>query len=139
VFERTIESLDGPLLALDDTDLAACRAGLLGAQRLGLLEGGGFQGSRRQSLNGGGGHFLHLVHIDVQSRPLLAKSMPDNNFPPLLGDHADAVKVGGRQLSCSHDLSILGVMTISAGEFPRSSLINRLYCAKGFLHSPPKP
>jgi hypothetical protein len=96
VLEWTIESLDDSLLAVDDADLAACGTGLLGAQRLGLLERGGFQASGRQSLGGGRGHFFHLVHIDVQPRPFLAKSMPDDHFPPLPGDLTNAVKVGGR-------------------------------------------
>jgi len=69
------------------------------SHRLGLLEGGGFQGSRRQPLDGGCGHLFHLVHINVQTRPLLAKSMPDNHFSPLLGDFPDTVKVSGRQFS----------------------------------------
>jgi len=118
VFEWTVDSLDDPWLAFDDTDLATCGTDLIGTQCLGLLEGSGFQGPRRQSLDRGRGHFFHLVHIHVQSGPMFPESVPDDNFPPLPGDLTNAIKVGSRQLACAHDLSILGVTTINAGEHP---------------------
>lgn len=91
--------MNGPLLALAEANFPTGGTGVFASHRLCLLEGGGFQGSRGQPLDGGGGHLFHLVHINVQTRPLLAKSMPDNNFSPLLGDFPDTVQVRGGQLS----------------------------------------
>jgi hypothetical protein len=99
---------------------------------LGLLEGRGFQGSRRDPLGSGRGHLFHFVHIDVQARPLLAKIEPDHDFSQLSGGLSNLGKVGGSRLSYTHDLSILGVMTISAGEFsPQQS--NQLHLPRKVL------
>jgi hypothetical protein len=46
MLEWTVDAANRPSLVFDDTDLAASWTDPLGAQRLGLLERSGFQGSR---------------------------------------------------------------------------------------------
>ena len=89
---------------------------MFAAQRLGLLARGGFQGPGGQARDSGRGYLLHLVQIDVETRPGFAKGMADDHFSPLPGQFLDMLEIGGCELPCPHDASFLEVKAISAGE-----------------------
>jgi hypothetical protein len=63
-----------------------------------MLAGGGFQGAGGQTGDGGQGHLLHLVQIDVEAGPRFAKGMADDHFAPLSGQFLDMREIGGCEL-----------------------------------------
>jgi hypothetical protein len=98
VFKKAATHLDGPFFPIDATQPTTLRARLFGAQEPGLLGGGFFEGSRRQAACGGDGHVLHLAQIDIESRPVVAESLADDNFSPAFGEGGDAFEIFAGQL-----------------------------------------
>jgi hypothetical protein len=82
--------------------LAAGGAGVFAAQGLGLLAGTGLERAGRQAGGGGQRHLLHLIDIDVETGPVVAERVPDDDFAPLPGELLDVFEVGRCQLPCAH-------------------------------------
>jgi hypothetical protein len=99
-------------------ELAALRAGLPFAQLLALLRGGRFDGSRSQALSRRKSDGFHLDEIDIESGPLFAKGMTNDDFSPLFGESRDRLQFFGCQLPCCHDIVILEVRPMRQGGFP---------------------
>jgi hypothetical protein len=111
---------------------------VLGAQRLGLQARGRFEGPGSQTGDGGGGHLLHLVQVNVQAGPGLAKGMANDHFSPLPGQFLHVREIGGCELPCPHDSSSYEVKAVSAGELPfrqsnQVSLLRKVVLALFFL------
>ena len=75
---------------------------MLGTQRPGLLIGTGLERAGGQAGDGGEGHLLHLVDVDVEARPVVAEGVADDEFAPLPGELLDAFEIGGSQLPRAH-------------------------------------
>jgi hypothetical protein len=68
-------------------------AGAMRAELLSLLRGGRFESSSDQTTHGFDGHIFHHRQVDIQPRPLVAKSAATNNFSPLFGEIAEITQV----------------------------------------------
>ena len=61
---------------------------------------------------------FHLGEIDIESRPLFAERLANDDFSPLFRDPRDRLQIFGSKLPCCHDIVILEVRPIRQGEFP---------------------
>jgi hypothetical protein len=97
-------------LPSDGAEPAAVRAGLLRAERLGLLfQGGGERafgesGSRRR------GELFQSGEIEVEARAVGAESASGNNLAPLGSQITDVLEVLGGKFTACHRQSCLRVM-----------------------------
>jgi hypothetical protein len=112
VLEGAAAGGDLPGFGDDRAELPAVGAGLAVAELLGLLGGGGFEGAGEESVEGGHGDLLHLVEGDVQSRPLVAPVLPDDDFAPLVGELPDVFEVGRRERVLVHGATVQRVAEI---------------------------
>jgi hypothetical protein len=84
---------DRSLLVLERAHPPALRTSVLLTQLAGLLLRGHLQGAGQQAPHRRHGHLLHLRQVHVQSRPLLAPVLPDDDFSPAFGQFGDAAKI----------------------------------------------
>ena len=101
----------------------------------GLPRRGFLQGASGQAERGGVGDLLHLGKIHIQARPLIAESLPRDDFSPLLGESGDGLQFFGGELPCRHDVAVLEVRKVSRDESWTTILTKPLCAAKGVLHS----
>ena len=106
---------DGSGLLLGGAGPAASGAGLLGEELVGLLLRGLFEGTGSKPGSSGSGDLLHGVEIDVQARPLLAKSATDDDFSPLLGQGVDLGQVLVVELARCHIASVIQLAPMPGG------------------------
>jgi hypothetical protein len=85
--------IQGPVLAFHRTKLFAGGAGVLGAERLGLLFQEGGEGPFGQAGSRGRGDLLHGLEIDIQARAGLAEGTTGNDFPPLGSEFTDFLEL----------------------------------------------
>jgi hypothetical protein len=83
--EGELAALDGqgPVFVIDPAGPAAVRAGLRGAEGLGLLFQEGAEGALGQATSGGRGDLLHGHQVDRAVWARLAEGTAGDDFPPL--------------------------------------------------------
>ena len=97
---------DRSFVALQGARPSAGRAGLLGAELLGLLLGGRFKSAGHQRLHGGQGHAFHLGQVDVESGTVFAPLLTHDDFSPALGKFRDVLEILGGKFTCGHVASL---------------------------------
>jgi hypothetical protein len=130
--------VQGPCLSLDGAESAAVGAGLLGAQRLGLLLQSGGESAFAQSGGGRSGDLLQGGEIEVETGALFAEGAAGDDFAPLGSENTDILEVlRGEWLAC-HRPSCLEVA--ETGRVLLSFLLygKRICQAKQVLTSHPK-
>lgn len=97
---------DGPLLAPKRTRLPALGTGVLRPELHRLLLRRGLKRAREQGLDGRHGDVFHLSEVDVESGPVLAPMLPDDDFPPSPRQFLDSAEVLCSRLTCGHVASL---------------------------------
>jgi hypothetical protein len=92
----------GTFFVLQRTRLPADGTGMLRPQLERLLLGRCFERPGKQGLDGDHGDVFHLSEVDVESGPVLAPVLPDDNSSPPLGQFLDTAKVLRSRFACSH-------------------------------------
>lgn len=114
VLERAARPHDNrSLLVLEQAHLPAIGTGLFGAQLTGLPLRGHLQGPCQQGAHGGHGDIFHFRQVNIQSRPLLAPLLPDDDFPPAFRQFLDVLEILRLQFARSHVASLQRDTSIS--------------------------
>jgi hypothetical protein len=127
--------LEGAFLTAYWAQPPAAGAGLLRAQRLGLLVEEGLQGALGEPLGRGVGDLLHGAEIDVEPRAVVAEGAAGDDLAPLGGQAAEFVEFLGGEGAACHDASSLGVATRVTEKVPQSRYEHTLDAAKLFMTS----
>jgi hypothetical protein len=115
--------VDRPGLALDRAGAVAVRAGVLGAEGLGLLLQEGIDGALDQAAGGLQGHFLQDAEVDVQAGAIRPESTPGDDFSPPGCQLAAGPEVFRAGMSAGHGLSSLALASVAPDE-----LLFPFYC-----------
>src|SRR5580704_6632938 len=107
--------MNGAFLRNNAAASAARGTGLVFSQLLALLSRGFLQRAGSQPLRGSMSHLLHLGQVHLETRPLLAKSPPNQYFPPLFRKLVDALQILGCPLPCCHGVAVLELREIRQG------------------------
>lgn len=93
---------DVSLLTLHRTHAAAVRTRLLRAHVPRLLPGGRFQSARQKRLHGRHRDIFHLRERYIQTRPLFAPMLPNDNLSPAFGQLANVIEILRSQFAHPH-------------------------------------
>jgi hypothetical protein len=135
VSELAPRDIQGAVLPAHRTKLLALGAGVLGAERLGLLLQEGGEGPFRQAGSRGRGDLLHGLEIDLQARAGLAEGATGNDFAPLGSEFTDFLELLRGDLRACHGWSCLVLTRTALVGFLLPLYQPALSSAKGFLAS----